>query len=178
MTQSLLNLTPTSAVDVVGVFDVNFNQVFPDGRPIKATINEEATFFKHPLESSATRTDHIVFNPVDINLSVVLTGDQYRNVYKQIKQIFRDQTQLIVQTKTDTYENMYIQGMPHDETPESYDSVIISLALSETQLALTEVTFVPSDLADSNTVDRGQQEPGTPTDAESSRGSTLSRVFT
>ena len=98
MTTTLRSLVPSFAVDVVGVYDVNFNQVFPDGRPIKATVKEEATFFKHPLENSASRTDHIIFNPVEVSLSVILTGYQYRNVYQQIKQIFRAQTELIVQT--------------------------------------------------------------------------------
>lgn len=177
MTVSLRNLTPTAAVDVVGVYDTDFNQVFPDGRPMKASIKEDATFFKHPLESSATRTDHIIFNPVEVNLTVLLTGEQYRNIYQQIKQIFRAQTQLIVQTKTDTYENMYIKGIPHDETSESYDAVVMSLILDETQLAVTEVTFQPSNTADSSTSDRGQQEPKQPTDAEQFRGSTLSRIF-
>jgi len=177
MTTSLRNLTPTAAVDVVGVYDVDFNQVFPGGRPIKATIKEEATFFKHPLENSTSRTDHIIFNPVEITLNVVLIGEQYRNVYQQIKQIFRGQTQLIVQTKTDTYENMYIQGMPHDEDPGSFDAVIMSLMLAETQLAATEVVFQAARLSDSDTVDRGQQEPREPTDAEAGRGSLLSRIF-
>lgn len=177
MTTTLRSLVPSFAVDVVGVYDVNFNQVFPDGRPIKATVKEEATFFKHPLENSASRTDHIIFNPVEVSLSVILTGYQYRNVYQQIKQIFRAQTELIVQTKTDTYESMYIQGIPHDETPYSYDAVIMNLNLAETQLAATEVTFQPSNSADTDTVNRGQQEPGTPNDAQQAQGSTLSRIF-
>ena len=177
MSTDLSNLTPTKAIDVVGVYDVGFNQVFPEGSPIKAMINEAATFFKHPLEDSTNRTDHMIFDPIEIVMDVMLVGDQYRDIFKQIKQIFRDQTQLIVQTKTDTYENMYIQGMPHDETAREYDSVVVSIALAETKFSATTTTFAPESSADTDTVGRGQQEPKTPTDSQASRGSTLSRWF-
>ena len=169
--------TATRAVDVVGVYDVDFNQVFPDARPLKASVSDEATFFKHPLESSATRTDHIIFQPIKITMSVMMSGDDYKSVYQQIKQIYRNQIQLIVQTKTDTYEDIYIQSIPHEESPENYDSIIMNLALEETKVAVTEITFAPESEADNDTTSRGQQEPETPSNVQEQRGSTLSRWF-
>ena len=169
--------TATKAVDVVGVYDVDFNQVFPDARPLKASVSDEALFFKHPLESSATRTDHIIFQPVKIAMSMVMSGEDYKNVYKQIKQVYRSQTQLIVQTKTDTYENIFIQSIPHEESPANYDSIIMNLILEETKLAVTVITFIPESQSDSDTKNRGQQESKTSTNAQEQRGSTLSRWF-
>lgn len=177
MTFRLSTLIPTAAVDVVGVYDVDYTQLFPAGRPIKATVKETSTFFKHPLEDSTTRTDHIIFNPIEIGLSVILSGDEYRNTYHLIKQVFRNQTALIVQTKTDTYQNMYIQGMPHDEAADSYDAVIMQLQIAETQLASATITFLPSNSNDSNTADRGQQEPKNPSADQKSKGTLLSRTF-
>lgn len=177
MTRSLLDLIPSPAVDVVGIYDDQFNQLFDTARPIKATVKPEATFFNHPLESSATRTDHIIFNPVEISLSLILSGDEYRNVYAQIKQAFIDQQQLIIQTRSGAYQNMYIQGIPHDETPDAYDAIILSFNVRETQFAVTEVTFIPAAQGDISTKSRGQQEPRDPTDAEASSGSLLFRWF-
>ena len=169
--------TATKAVDIVGVFDVDFNQVFPGARPLKASVSDEALFFKHPLESSATRTDHIIFQPVKIAMSMVMSGKDYKSVYQQVKQTYRNQDQLIVQTKTDTYENIYIQSMPHEESPGNFDSVVMNLMLEETQLAVTVITFIPEEQKDSDTKNRGQQESSTPTEAQEQRGSTLSRWF-
>jgi len=177
MSTSLDRLAPTSVVDVVAVFDADFNQVFPDAAPMSASINQTATFFKHPLEDSRQRTDHIIFNPVEAVLTVVLTGAEYRQVYQQIKQIYNTQTALVFRTKVDTFENMYLQGMPHDETPENYDSVVVSLSLQETQFGTTVVTFQPANTEDTDTVDRGQQEPGEPTESQQQQGSTLFRIF-
>tara|TARA_R110000851_G_scaffold100026_6_gene215468 strand:- start:490 stop:1032 length:543 start_codon:yes stop_codon:yes gene_type:complete len=172
-----VNLIPTQAVDVVGVYDEEFNQLFEKGRPVKASIKEDATYFKHPLENSETRTDHVVFNPVEIRLEVALTGSEYRNVFQQIKVLFKEQTQLIVQTKTDTYENMYLQGIPHEEDADKFEGVMMSLSLSETLLAPTEEVFEPSADADTSTTNRGRQEPDAPNESEQQRGSTLSRLF-
>lgn len=169
--------TATEAVDVVGVYDVDFNQVFPDARPLKASISNEALFFKHPLESSASRTDHVIFQPIKIAMSMIMTGENYKSVYQQIKQVYLNSIQLIVQTKVDTYENIYIQSMPHEESPANFDSVIMNLTLEETKIAVTVITFIPESLSDNNTKNRGQQQPKTPTDAQEQRGSTLSRWF-
>jgi hypothetical protein len=167
----------TKAIDVVGVYDVDFNQLFPNARPLKASISDEALFFKHPLESSATRTDHVIFQPVKISLSMIMSDENYQSVYKQIKQVYRDQTQLIVQTKTDTYEDIYIQGIPHEESPANFDSVIMNLMLEETKIAVTTIIFAPLLQSDSDTKNRGQQESKIPTNAQEQRGSTLSRWF-
>ena len=167
----------TKAIDVVGIFDINFNQVFPDARPLKASVKDDAMFFKHPLESSANRIDHIIFQPVSISMSLMMSGIDYKSVYQQIKQVYRNQDELIVQTKTDTYENMYVQGMPYEESAENFDSVIMNLLLEETKLSITVIIFAPEFQSDSDTKNRGQQEPGTPTDAQDERGSTLSRWF-
>lgn len=167
----------TKAVDVVGIYDVDFNQLFPNARPLKASVSDTALFFKHPLESSATRTDHVIFQPVKIGMSMSMSGEDYISVYKQIKQAYRNQTQLILQTKTDTYENIYIQSIPYEETPANFDSVLMNLMLEETKIAVTVITFIPESESDNNTKNRGQQRPKTPTDAQEKKGSTLYRWF-
>lgn len=177
MTISLSNLIPTPAVDVVGVFDVVFNQVFPEGVPIKAAIKMDSTFFTHPLESGATRTDHVIILPIEITLNVLLSGETYRDTYKQIKQIFLTQTELVVQTRTDSYEKMYIQSMPHDEDPDMYDAVIVSISLRESQEFSSEIVAIPESDSDTGTVGRGQQDAKAPTPAQQEKSSALFKAF-
>jgi len=68
---------------------------------------------------------------------------------------------------------MYIQAMPHDEDPELFNSVVIVINFEETQAARVSESFLPANMIDSNTVDRGQQEPI----SSMISGSTLSRWF-
>ena len=47
--------------------------------------------------------------------------------------------------------------MPHDETPEQYDTISLNISLRQALFVLPEGSIEPLDPSDSNTVDRGQQ---------------------
>lgn len=153
------------AADVVGVFDSGFVQVFPEGRPIKAIIKEMAKVMEHPIETGATITDHRVILPVEIELTLMLTGEQYRDTYARIRALFHRTDTLIVQTKTGSYPNMIIEGMPHDEAPDLHDVVPLALKLREVILVTAQFQALPpravSRRRDASTVKRGEQTGST-----------------
>lgn len=158
MTTNLQNPVSTDGSDVVGIFDTEYNQLFSGAKIIKASVTPSANFFKQPLEDSTTRVDHVVVQPMEISLGAIVSGVNYREIYQQIFQAFKVQTQLIVRTKVGSYDNMYIQSMPHDEAAESFDVIVISFNLEETLLSSVVEIFIPQAQADSSTVDRGLQE--------------------
>lgn len=162
------------ATDVVCVLDGTLTQVFATARPIKATIKEEAKAMEHPLETGAVVTDHRVVLPVEIELSLVLGAADFRGTYRQIRDLFAKGELLTVQTRTDSYRNMTITGMPHEESPDAYDVINLGLMLKE--VLYVEAQF--SDLkvskpADARTVQRGEQQP----QATTKQSSILSRIF-
>ncbi|EBW5579129.1 hypothetical protein PL246_09500 [Salmonella enterica] len=172
--------------DVVAVLDSSFRQVFPDARPVKATIKEEAKAMQHPVENGASVVDHRVILPVEIKLSLILAGDAYRDVYQQIRQYWLRGDLLSVQTMTGTYQNMMISGMPHDETPELIDSIPMEISLIEEKIAATKFSSssgggakgAPSSPRDSPTTPRGQQQGETPSDEKQNSGeSTLHDIL-
>lgn len=173
---------PTAAVDVVAIFSeipdgsdpgfldtvssiflgtnvVQENQLISDARPMRASIQEASEFFQHPLETSKYVTDHKIITPVEISITMILTGETYRDTYAQIKQLFLDSTPLVVQTKTDIYTNQIIQSIPHEEDPELFDGISLTFNTREIQFASTEVAFAPFDQTEQGTVERGQQQP-------------------
>jgi hypothetical protein len=155
-------LLPTKAYDQVAVFDQDFNQVFPRARPIKAIVKEEAKVMEHPLETGATIVDHRIILPIEIELSLVLQFADYQDAYNQIKQFYLNATLLIVQTKSGVYPNLLIAAMPHEETPEMYDALAVSLKLQEAQFATTTNQFANKNPSQASTVNRGNQQPLTP----------------
>jgi len=167
----------SAAVDVVGVFDQNFNQLFALARPLKAAVKEDGKLMEHPLETGASIIDHRITLPVEIDLSLIMTRGEYRDVYQRIRQAFRNGDLMTVQTKTGTYENMVISACPHDEDPELYDTISMGLKLVEAQFV--QAQFGKLTLAkvrnpsNASTVDKGQQQPTTST----RRGSILFGVF-
>lgn len=163
-------LIPTAAYDVVGIFDQNYNQVFRTARPIKATVKEPSKAMKHPIESGGTVADHIVFLPVQIELSLVLAPDEYRNTYEQIRQTYKSATLLTVQTNVGAYENMWIVDLPHDETPEMFGTISIGLRLEEVKFVEAQFQKMPTSTvksaANSSTQNNGAKQTGEATAAQ------------
>lgn len=160
-------------IDVVGIYDDNFTQLFETARTIKASIKEDSKLMEHPVETGATITDFSIILPVEIELSLIAAGvDVYRAVYGQIRRAFTARTILTVQTWTGLYQNMLIQAMPHEEDPALSDAIAIGLKLKEVQIIEAQYTQLSARQvrrpANASTVNRGQQQPQQATAARSS----------
>lgn len=158
--------------DVVGVFD-GYDQVFRSARPMSASVREEAKLMEHPLESGATVTDHMVIQPVAIELSMMLEPETYRDTYKEIKTLFLAGKILKVQTKTDSYENQIIEALPHEEDPEIFDTIALTLRLKEITIITAEfkAVYKAQRSGQSNTTSRGEVQP------EQKKGSWIAGVM-
>ena len=158
---ALTNTPQAYGVDVVGVFDEGFNQLFPLARPIKANVVESAKAMEHPVESGATITDHVVVEPLEIELTLMLVGEERADVYGQVRALFNASTLLTVQTRSGSYPNMVIVAIPHDETPDLYDAFPLALKLREVRLVTTQFQALPPSAVaapkDASTVKRGEQ---------------------
>jgi hypothetical protein len=167
----------TAATDVVAIFDKDFKQVFALARPIKAVVKESSKVMEHPLETGATIIDHTIILPVEIELSIIPTRGEFRDVFQRIRQAFKNRELFSVQTKTGTYENQLIQDIPHDEDPELYDTISLALKMREVQLVAAQFAKLPPkkvrNPTNASTVDRGQQQPKESTKS----GSVLFGVF-
>lgn len=156
-----------AAVDVVGIFDENLQQVFQEARPLKADVKETAQVMTHPIETGVKIADNKIINQVEITLNVMINSRYYNSVYTQIKQAFVSGTLLSIQTRTGVYPNMIVRSMPHQETPDEYDSIIMQLDFIEVLYAVpTSVSaqsapanFKPADEINSNTVQSGIKSP-------------------
>lgn len=155
-----MSMTPTNAQDVVAVLASDFSQVFQKARAIKATIMRTSKAMEHPLETGATITDHRIVLPTNIELSFVLASEDYRAVYQQVRDLFKRGELLTVQTRVDSFPSMLIEKMPHEETPDMLDGVALALSLKEAQFVQPQFSALKvAQPKDSNTVQRGQQQP-------------------
>ncbi len=170
--------TPSASADLVAVTEGDTGrQVFQGARPLRVSVAESAKLMAHPLEDGSNIVDHRIVLPIGVSLSVILRANDYRETYQEIRRIFRRSTRLTIQTKTDTYPNLYLQDIPHEEDPALFDTITMILQFIETQIAVVQVLALPpaavANPADTSTSERGEQ---TTTDA-GNRGSLLFRVF-
>lgn len=156
----MTNDVPTGAQDVIAVLNSDFEQVFEKARAVKATIMRASKAMEHPLETGATVTDHRIVLPVNIELSMLLTSEDYRAVYQQVRDLFVKGELLTVQTRVDSFPSMLIEKMPHDETPEMFDGVALALSLKEAQFVQPQFSTVKVEKPkNSATVKQGQKQP-------------------
>lgn len=154
------NLLSSFAFDTVAIFTQGYTQVFANARAIKAVVKEEAKVMQHPLETGATIVDHRIILPVEIELSLILSAVDYQSTYNQIREYYFNSTLLIIQTKSGVYTNQLIQGMPHEEDPDLYDVLNLTLSLKEVQFVTAQFTTQPQNASNSNTTNRGVQQGG------------------
>ena len=172
--------TPSASADVVSVTEGDTGrQVFAGARPIKVSIAESAKLMAHPLEDGSNIVDHRIILPIGVSLAVILRADDYRETYQEIRRLFRQSTRLTIQTKTDTYGNLYLQDIPHEESPDLFDTITMIIQLIETQIAVVQVLALPpaavANPADTSTSERGEQTTTDPGERESTARGLLRR---
>lgn len=147
--------------DIVAVYDQNYNQVFKNARSLKAVVKEEAKSMEHPLENGSMIVDHRVILPVEIELSLITQKESAQDLYKVIRQYYLNSSLLIVHTRSGVYENQYITSMPHEESPDQIDVLIIALKLKQAQFATTQTSTIvtPKNPSNTTTLNRGTLQP-------------------
>jgi hypothetical protein len=149
------------AVDIVGVWDADGEQLFPLARPANGAVSEWASLAEHPVESGGTVADHRIVMPVEIEIAFYVTDTG--NTFKRIQSAFHSRELLTVQTRAGIYENLAIVDMSHTETPDKADVIDVALSLKEVLLVKAQYHALPRAKVrkanDASTVDRGEQRP-------------------
>jgi hypothetical protein len=149
---------PSFASDPVAIFTQDYQQLFSNARAIKASVKEDSKVMEHPVETGAIIVDHRIILPVEIELSLILTSNDYKNTYHQIRDYFYNGTLLIIQTRSGIYQNQLIQSMPHEEDPTQYDVLTLVLNTKQVIFVTAQYGTTPKNPANTNTVDRGVQQ--------------------
>ena len=149
-------LSGVLGVDVIGVYDESFRQVFRNARPLKVNIRPEASLPQHPLENGASFGDHIIFKPKEAELSVLIkTTADLQDTYSTITQYYDNATKLNIKTKAGVFSNMIISSYPHEENSEFYDSLVLILKLQEVLVVNSSSIIAPRNPNKVATVDKG-----------------------
>lgn len=156
-------LQPSRAIDVVAILGPGYTPLFSLARPLTATVYEDAKLMEHPLETGSSIADHIVFEPVEIELPMVLSGEvEYRQTYAAIKGAFKAGTLLTVSTRSGLYPDMVVTSMPHDERANSFDALEMNIRLRHAVFVTPKTTDLPAnkvaDPKQASTVKKGGQQ--------------------
>lgn len=169
-------IKPTKAVDVVAITGAGFAPMFTQARPLTAGVYETAEVMEHPLETGALIADHIVFQPIEIEMPLLCVGEfAYRSTYALLRSTFNAGTLLTIRTRTGSYPNMVITDLPHEETADVFDGIAIRLRLREARFVTPKSGLAKGQVKDakqaSSTNKGTQQTSGTGSAAASKASS-------
>lgn len=166
-------IKPTKAVDVVAITGAGFVPLFTQARPLTAGVYETADVMEHPLETGAVIADHIVFQPVEIELPLLCVGDlAYRSTYALLRSTFNAGTLLTIRTRTGSYPNMVITDLPHEETADVFDGIAIRLRLREARFVTPKTGLSKEQTKDAkqaSSTSKGTQQTSTTGSAAASK---------
>lgn len=172
----------TIETGLVGILDSeSFEQLFVAANPMRVSVREEKRITKFQVEDGGTRSDHVVQDAREIAIDLLIEDEFARNMYLQLQQAWRDNRLVIVQTKVSSYENMLIESIPHDETPELGNGISMPIRLTEWRTVTPQYgSLPPSKVASkkqSDTAKQGQKQSSTASGAQTRKASVLYGVF-
>lgn len=151
--------------DVVAVLDdESLQPLFAGSSPMRVAVDRSKTVTQYQVENGAVRNDHIVDNPVELNIDFTLTNET-RPQYAALEQAYLANRLLTVQTKVSSFRHMLIYMLPHDESVALGDSINMPIRFIEWRTVQPAYgTLPPSSVrnkAQSSTVQRGTQQSRT-----------------
>lgn len=149
---------------IVGIYDPTSGiQLFREAHEMKANITRSSRIMDHPKENGDPVSDYKIILPNEIDLAILIDSSDLANTYRLMVDAFKSSQFLTIQTNADTFENMVISGMPHDEAPDMWGMLVMSCRLREVQLVTVQFqALTANDVAeptDQSTVNSGEQTP-------------------
>jgi len=150
-------------MDVTAILNESGEQLFPTAKMLKASIAPSNTFAQHVIEDATVVSDNKIINQVRISIPMILDSNDYKDVYKAIQDASNNAVMLSIQTRVATFNKMYIESYPSEESAAMFDTVSMTINFIE-QITGTVVIkkLADNDVSNDSDVDtenRGEQLP-------------------
>lgn len=155
--------------DSIAIFNQDYSRVFRNADIMDVRVKEDARAMEHPVEDGTIITDHRIILPVEIEIAIALLSSDYPSVYNQIRQNFYDSELFTIQTRTGTYENQMITSLPHSESSEVMNGIIMTLNFRQVLIVTAVTVYSAKNASDSDTVNRGTQQGAPANDSQTTK---------
>lgn len=144
------------------IFGEDGSEVLADVAIVSCKVNDQSKLMEHPVESGAKISDHKVFEPRTMDITIALTSDGFDTEYAELFDLYRQCAILSLQTKVQVYNNLQIASIPHEEKVTTMNRLIFNIQLKEAIVVSPQ--FVAAQRSykkpeNKPTVEVGQQQP-------------------
>lgn len=127
---------------------------------MRVSVHETSKATRYTVEDGTSRNDHVIQNPIEIEISMVLAGEVAR-LFQLLKQTYLERNLVTIQTKTDVYTNMLVEEIPHEQDSGMTDGVTVNVRMVEWREVAPEYGELTINKVanpnQSDTVNRGSQ---------------------
>ncbi len=144
---------------VTALFDEDGEQLFTSMGILSVSVSPSNLYPQHTLENGVVITDDMIRAQDKISVKVILNPEDYKDVYKEIKKASNESKNFTIQTRVDTFDNMYIESMPHEESSRINNTIAMVVNFIEQQYVDIETSALTStnvkNVADADTANSG-----------------------
>ena len=179
-------LTSLGSQDQVELQDERGERLFVGASIENLGVDASSKLMQQPREDGTVQIDHKVDLPITARVRIMSGGDRggqlsipsaseltfpdllgldsvsYRSIYFDLVQRKARGETVTLQTRAATYPNLFIEGFPHEETPEMFDVIGLTVILRQALIfsAVGEgLTFEQVlDPKDQSTINRGDAQ--------------------
>jgi hypothetical protein len=151
------------AKPVTALFDQDGNQLFGTIGILEMFTSPSNTFSQHTLEDGTVVTDNKIENQTRISVSAVFNPEDFKEAYAKLKEASKSSLRFTIQNRVDTYDSMYIESYPYDESAKVSNTITININFVEQQFVKVKTDSLPpskvKNQADANSVNSGSKLP-------------------
>lgn len=152
---------------VTALFDEDGNQLFSTAGILSMSVSSSNQFAQHTLENGVVISDNKIKLQNKITVKAIPSPEDYKTVYQDIKAADNDNTKFTIQSRVDTYDNMYIESRSHEESSKISNTIALIINFIEQQYVGVTTTVLTSSqvktAADADTTVSGTKVPDTST---------------
>lgn len=152
-----------STEPVTALFDEEGNQLFETIVILEMSTSPSNTFAEHTLEDGTVVSDNKIKNQTRINVTAILSPDDFKESYDKIKEADTNNTKFTIQNRVDTFDSMYIEAYPYSESSKIANTIAININFIEQKFAVVKTGNLPAskvkNVANANPVDSGTKLP-------------------
>jgi len=145
----LTSSLPLLSTDSVAIYNAEGDQIFVgektlvnqlsggrlgtrnQAQPMSASVRDISRSFSHPLDNNETLTDHRIILPVEIDIAMVVTKDDNNNIFNQVEDYYLRGDEVTVKLKAREYKRMIVTAIPHRETKEVFNGLMLNVSFKE-----------------------------------------------
>lgn len=160
--------------------DESMEPVLESFAPMRIDVMDEKKATRFQVESGSVRSDHVIENPVEIMVDIILTDDDAQSQFDELTRYYSENKLVSVQCNFGTYTSMLIESIPHVEQSAIYKGAALPVRLVEWREVEPEYGALKQEQVanpeHTSTADRGKQpsrNSGTDTESAKKRGSSI-----